>query len=148
MGRPTLRLARAGRLTVGSTRQWDIIRETVWASVRRRIRKGSDGRGSSSSPTRSRRTGGELRGWESIPGLRRSTVRCAATLAWTVSRLVPAASLGDTPIDGEDLLVLASSGDELAVLRRRFGSGLGRGEARMGGELDGVKIGGAGVLYL
>jgi hypothetical protein len=38
-------------------------------------------------------------------------------LAWTVSRLVPAASLGDAPIDGEDILVLAGSGDELAVLR-------------------------------
>jgi hypothetical protein len=55
--------------------------------------------------------------------LRWSTARCASTLARTTRLLVPAAWLEDAPIDGEDLWVLAASGDAIAVLRWLMSSG-------------------------
>jgi hypothetical protein len=69
-------------------------------------------------------------------------------LASTAKLQVPAASLEEAPIDGDDLRVLAGSSIKLRGLWRGCGSGFGRGEAGMGGEAMGVKKGGAGGCYL
>jgi hypothetical protein len=59
---PVVRLAHAGRLTEGPTRQWLLTHRIGMREEGRWIRSQINGRGSSSSPTRPNPTGGEARG--------------------------------------------------------------------------------------
>jgi hypothetical protein len=71
--------------------------------VDRRIRRGSHGRGSSSSPARGGRAGDGGRGSGSTVGRRGSMERCAVTLTSMGKRLAPSARLGEASIGGADL---------------------------------------------
>jgi hypothetical protein len=79
---------------LGATRQRLLNARSGTQDMIRWIRRASDGRESSSSPTGFRRARGEPRGSEGVPRFPRCSAGCWASLSRTRKRLVPSARLG------------------------------------------------------
>ncbi|KAK1619284.1 hypothetical protein QYE76_024801 [Lolium multiflorum] len=114
----------------------------------RRIRKGSSGQGSSSSPTSDGLTGGEPRGSAALLAFPRGSAGGEARLSTMLELLVAVARRGEASIGGDDLRAPATPIVKLGRLRRQLSEWLGRVEAVMGGEGGAVKDSCSGRLYL